>query len=183
MAFVVCRCGVLGDGVKQCGHHRNFLEYKGNCMQRGLWWSLINASSLALTKASYAEEDLMEKPADEFYAMLLDKDSRRNPVLIDQIIHVLVLDRLLFGGFLFIQHRRVMLLIDKNLHYVNHVLNAILIAAQRSPFTRKNRTNRIIEAGLRGDILNAGDILKALGILPNPFLEPGILAILDQFID
>lgn len=125
----------------------------------------------------------MEKPADEICAMFLDKSSCRNPVLIDQVIHILVLDRFLYDGFLFVQHRRGLLLGDKDLYRVNEILNAILIAARRSLLACKDRTDRVIETGLRGDILDVGDIPEALGLFPDPFLEPGVSAVLDQFID
>lgn len=71
----------------------------------------------------------MEEFANEFHAVILDEDTGRDAVLVNQVINVLALNGFLFRGFFFVEQFRGMLLLDKDLHRVDEVPDAILIAA------------------------------------------------------
>ena len=73
------------------------------------------------------KEYFVEEPANIVYAMLLNKNSCRNPILIDQIIYICMLDFPLSGSFLLIQQGRSMLLFNKDPDRINQILNGFLI--------------------------------------------------------
>lgn len=125
----------------------------------------------------------MEESSDEIDAVILDEDPGGDAVLVDEVIHVLALDGFLLRGFLFIQNSGNPFLLNEDLHRVDEVLDASVIAAFHPLLADINRADRIIEARLGRDVFDIDDVLKAIRIFPYPFLIIRIEAVLDQLID